>query len=159
MSKHPTSHLDSEDAEMAHFFVYGTLKRGQFRERCWPEKPELVRSAWARGNLYDLGAYPAMTAGDTPIIGELWSFLSHEEKAVIRVLDEIEGTNQPGEPNLYDRVRLTVRTIETSEEFVANAYLYSDLSALRAYQPMQPAILDERTQIHYASWSFDFRSE
>ena len=36
-------------------FVYGTLMRGELRERCWPHQPLCVIPACVRGLLYDLG--------------------------------------------------------------------------------------------------------
>src|SRR5438093_3247250 len=41
-------------------FVYGTLKRGEERARCWPRSPERVVPATTQGRLYDLGTYPAL---------------------------------------------------------------------------------------------------
>ncbi len=51
------------------FFVYGTLKTGQCRERCWPCKPIETRAAWVYGELYDTGPYPALFAGSDMVGG------------------------------------------------------------------------------------------
>jgi gamma-glutamylcyclotransferase (GGCT)/AIG2-like uncharacterized protein YtfP len=89
-------------------FVYGTLKRGQLRETKWPREPRAIEDALVRGQLYDLGPYPALappalgSAGDR-IAGEVWSFHRADVAEVLRVLDQIEGYDQPGEANLYER--------------------------------------------------------
>jgi gamma-glutamylcyclotransferase (GGCT)/AIG2-like uncharacterized protein YtfP len=82
---------------LVHVFVYGTLKRGQCREHCWPIAPAVTRAAWTFGRLFDLGAYPAMLPGKERIAGECWSFLEGQLPSVLLVLDRIEGTNQPGQ--------------------------------------------------------------
>lgn len=82
---------------MAWFFVYGTLKRGECREGCWPIAPRVVLPAYVRGQLYDLGPYPGLlgeSANDDGdwVRGELWQV--EGEAAVVRtleVLDAIEG--------------------------------------------------------------------
>jgi len=90
--------------KIQHFFVYGTLCRGQCRERLWPARPIRVVPAWTTGHLYGREDYPAMRPGADRVLGECWEFEASEMPLVIRTLDEIEGTNQPGEANLYDRV-------------------------------------------------------
>lgn len=85
-------------------FVYGTLKRGQCREVLWPRSPLAVVPAWIRGDLYTRPDYPALDSGSGRVLGELWQFGPGDIADVIRVLDQIEGTNQPGYPDLYCRV-------------------------------------------------------
>ncbi len=101
-------------------FVYGTLKRGQCRERSWPRQPLSVEPAWTLGRLYDLGPYPALVAGDDRVRGELWRFAAEDLPETLRVLDGIEGfRNQPGD--LYRRV---VAECMTKAGQVANAFTY-----------------------------------
>lgn len=118
-------------------FVYGTLKRGQCRERCWPRKPLAVRPGWVRGQLFDLGAYPAARfAADSEgtwdwIAGELWSFNRQDAEITIAALDAIEETNQPGRANLYDRVEVDVfPDLEAEDTLRAVSYSYSRCDAL-----------------------------
>lgn len=40
-------------------FVYGTLQRGEVREHCWPHAPVSIEWGTIRGQLRDLGEYPA----------------------------------------------------------------------------------------------------
>ncbi|PAY16854.1 hypothetical protein CKO51_24205 [Rhodopirellula sp. SM50] len=84
-------------------FVYGTLKRGQCRESCWPVAPRNVVASWIRGTLYGRADYPALMPGDHQVVGELWRFAPLSMPQVLSVLDDIEGTdgNSPGD--LYHR--------------------------------------------------------
>ena len=104
-----------------HFFAYGTLKRGQCRERCWPHEPCSVRDGWTLGSLYDLGPYPAMRSGGEFVQGEVWSFHANQLADVLAVLDEIEGTNQGSASNLYDREQ---RRVDLFGGGYVEAYLY-----------------------------------
>jgi gamma-glutamylcyclotransferase (GGCT)/AIG2-like uncharacterized protein YtfP len=103
-------------------FVYGTLKRGQCRGGLWPAEPVLVRDAWIRGDLFGRHDYPALTAGQNRVIGELWSFRPEDIDRVLRTVDEIEGTNQPGQPDLYARV--PVETWDLDRRQLSQAYTY-----------------------------------
>lgn len=103
-------------------FVYGTLKRGQIREQLWPATPRSVHSAWVRGALYGRDDYPAMRPGDHRVAGELWRFDSQDIDRVLNALDRIEGTNQPGHPDLYRREISQV--FDLNGEPLARAYLY-----------------------------------
>ena len=101
-------------------FVYGTLKRGQWRERCWPCEPREVIPGWIRASLYTRPIqpandyYPAIIVGGDRVWGEMWCFEPSRMDDVMTVLDAIEGTGQPGQLNLYDRAEVTVRFPEGS---------------------------------------------
>lgn len=75
-------------------FVYGTLKRGQERERCWPRTPQSVEPATIWGRLFDLGPYPALLPplpdDRDQVLGELWSFAAADLPETLRALDEVE---------------------------------------------------------------------
>ena len=103
-------------------FVYGTLKRGQCREAMWPRKPIAIEEAWVWGRLYGRSDYPAMKAGADRVRGERWRFPAEAMPEVLAVLDEIEGTNQLGQPDLYCRVVVDVRDARSA--FVGPAYTY-----------------------------------
>ena len=90
------------------FFVYGTLCRGQCRERCWPCVPLEITPAWTFGTLYSRHDYPAMRPGNDRVRGECWRFSPEQMSQVREVLDQVEGTDQPGVANLYDRVVVEV---------------------------------------------------
>jgi gamma-glutamylcyclotransferase (GGCT)/AIG2-like uncharacterized protein YtfP len=83
-------------------FVYGTLKRGEARVRFWPRRPQVIEPATVRGELYDLGDYPALIAGDDVVAGEVWQFAAADLPETLAVLDRIEGyANRPDD--LYRR--------------------------------------------------------
>ena len=117
-------------------FVYGTLRRGEVREECWPQAPLRVQPATLGGELRDLGEYPALVAGSDMILGELWQFAAADIPATLARLDEIEWFGQD-EWDLYSRRVVTCRT-RVGEEFQAYSYWYanpgdlSDAPVLRA---------------------------
>ncbi len=139
-------------------FVYGTLKRGQCRERMWPRAPLSIRPGFVRGWLFDLGPYPAMwCAGchecdvdsfdDDPcqcdwIEGELWSFAKQDMATTIEELDEIEETNQPHVCNLYDQI--LVRVYESPDSPPAAAPSVLALT----YQFSRPSDIPLTSRIH-----------
>lgn len=160
---------------VVHFFVYGTLKRGQCREQCWPVAPRRVQFGWTSGWLYDLGPYPAMVAVDAwapsgrgdlslapRVAGELWSFDASHLALVTQVLDEIEVTNQPGQPNLYDRRLVDVVVPTTNQDasgessavsvIAAEAYFYANVAELAAMDPVQQVVMYQDQRL--ASWPF-----
>jgi gamma-glutamylcyclotransferase (GGCT)/AIG2-like uncharacterized protein YtfP len=122
----------------AHFFVYGTLKRGQCREHCWPVVPVAVQPALTRGQLYDTGPYPAMIEGDDWVVGELWSFHLTDQTTIARVLDVIEEYDEQSPDNLYVRKLVTCWTLDAVET-IASTYIYArrrDLATLRRIDPI-----------------------
>lgn len=123
MGRQP-SNFRASLSEFEHVFVYGTLKRGQSRETCWPKPPQLIQDAWTLGKLIDLGPYPALLAGGDRVLGELWSFTREDIAQVFTVLDQVEVTNQPGIPNEYDRVQVRV-TLGDGNSVMASTYRYS----------------------------------
>ncbi len=126
--------------EVCSVFVYGTLKLGQERGGQWPRKPLAVQCAWTRGRLYDTGPYPALVQGTDLVAGELWSFRADDMHATLSVLDEIEGTNQPGEQNYYDREVVSIWHTDDANTACVDAYIYffarhSLLSRFRYIEP------------------------
>jgi gamma-glutamylcyclotransferase (GGCT)/AIG2-like uncharacterized protein YtfP len=156
------------NAMICDFFVYGTLKRGECRETMWPRKPRSIRVGFVRGWLFDLGPYPAMwCAVDEPveqdgaeqdgaeqdglacdwIQGELWSFDQDDVAATIEELDQIEDTNQPHTPNLYDQILVRVydRPLGNDSQAkseLALAYQYSRLADVPPASRIFPASPD-----------------
>ncbi len=107
-----------------HFFVYGTLKRGQCREGCWPEIPVAIEAALTLGSLYDTGPYPALFAGHDWVLGELWTFPQSSFATVANVLDAIEEYDPNGSDNLYVRSIAPCWTMHGGE-VQASLYLYA----------------------------------
>ncbi|MEZ6150450.1 MAG: gamma-glutamylcyclotransferase family protein [Pirellulaceae bacterium] len=112
-------------SKLEHVFVYGTLKRGECREACWPRAALNIEPAWTLGALSDLGHYPALLDGNERVLGELWSFDPQDIAIVFEQLDRIEGTNQAGIPNEYDRVRV-IATSQSFGEVSASTYRYAN---------------------------------
>ncbi len=145
-------------------FVYGTLQVGQCREHAWPYTAQSIRRGWTLGRLYDLGPFPAIVPGQDRILGELRTYLPEHMDDTLRVLDEIEGTNQPGEANEYDRLLVPVHIIDTAigvenerpltsppaETRQAFAYFYADPAALRSSRYVAPNL--PRAGQLYARW-------
>jgi len=121
------------------FFVYGTLKRGECRESCWPASPLRVQAAWIRGSLVDLGSYPGLVPGDDWVRGELWQIDATDEAQTLEVLDAIEGYRPSGTRNLYERQQVDVFDQPHAAEPCAQAYTYwlSDRAAKLAARPIQ----------------------
>jgi gamma-glutamylcyclotransferase (GGCT)/AIG2-like uncharacterized protein YtfP len=139
---------------LANIFVYGTLKKGQCREQCWPLSPLSTRAAWTFGQLYDLGEYPAMLPGNERVAGQVWSYHKSDLQRVLGVLDRIEGTNQPGCVNEYDRVEILVTVRGSDTAFPALAYVYARPSLLERYARRMSRSLDLQ-EGSYLIWPAD----
>ncbi len=116
-------------------FGYGTLQREQSRGGCWPREPLGIRPGYVRGQLFDLGPYPALRCDDDVdadwVAGEVWSFKAEDIAPTIEELDLIEETNQPGQFNLYDCCLVRVyQSLELTSSVLALAYQYSNAGAL-----------------------------
>ncbi len=123
------------DQQVFALFVYGTLMRGQSRERCWPHAPLAVEPATVRGALYDLGPYPAMIAGSDLVEGELWHVAPEHIEDTLRALDAIEGYSG-GDRDLYRRVLIDCETRGGAME--AWTYHYARLDRLQLARRIQP---------------------
>lgn len=119
------------------FFVYGTLRRGECRQRCWPHTPQRVLAATTRGRLLHLGDYPGLIAGDHEIVGELWYFTPTEIESTMAVLDEVEGYNQPLSPNLYVRDVIDCLTLD-HVDVQAYAYRYARYDPRSSWVEIEP---------------------
>lgn len=141
-----------DPASVTAFFVYGTLQRGQCRQRCWPVPAVRVDRAFARGQLYDLGEYPAMLPGDDWVAGERWELAAADLPRVLRVLDRVEGYAQPGEDDLYDRQVIPIYAAPHSPLWCqAWTYVLKDLRMLRQAHRVEPTPLAGQP-CRYAQW-------
>ena len=104
-------------------FVYGTLKRGEERERLWPNKPRKVEIATTLGKLYDLGPYPGLVEGDDVVEGELWHLAPEDVDETLRALDAVEGFLPEG-TNLFERRVVKCRNA-AGQMLKAYAYFYA----------------------------------
>jgi gamma-glutamylcyclotransferase (GGCT)/AIG2-like uncharacterized protein YtfP len=100
--------------EILPLFVYGSLRSG-FQHPAYAYISRyfsLMGTATVRGELYDMGEYPAaIPSGEEKLItGELYAIQKAEEFSwAIGQLDDYEGINgEPDEPQLYRRDKTTV---------------------------------------------------
>lgn len=123
----------TNEPNLCRLFVYGTLKRGQCRERCWPHPPLRVDPAVIGATLIELGDYPGVIAGDGLVRGELWELRPEDMQQTLRVLDEVEGYAGHGD-DLFVR-RIVHCTLEDGRQLTAWAYFYNRLDDLPAPSP------------------------
>ncbi|TWU66393.1 MULTISPECIES: gamma-glutamylcyclotransferase [Crateriforma] len=119
-------------------FVYGTLKKGQCRESCWPLQPESIQDASIRANLFDREDYPALGQGENTVVGQLWTFQDDDIDKVIHALDKVEGAEQPGSPDLYHRVIVEAYDDQGGSLGYAYTYMYANDPTEDGFQPMTP---------------------
>lgn len=120
----------------AGFFVYGTLKRGELRESAWPHAPLAIAEATVRGQLYDLGPYPALAEGTELVLGEFWSFRPEDMQATLATLDRIEGFDQTPH-DLYQR-RVVSCELPDQSTVLAWTYFYARLERLATASRIEP---------------------
>jgi len=117
-------------------FVYGTLKRGEVREKNWPHRPVKVREATLTAALYDLGPYPAIGKGDDVVAGELWFVREEHMDATLAALDQIECYGQD-DVDLYVRKIVECRDAG-GDTHRAHTYFYANEAALPASRRVKP---------------------
>ncbi len=117
------------------FFVYGTLKRGEVRERCWPHPASDIVAATTRGALYALASYPALLPGDDAVSGELWFIRASHMAETLRVLDAIEGFRQGDDIDLYVR---DIADCVSTDGAKYRAYLYYYVQPVEPSQRIAP---------------------
>jgi gamma-glutamylcyclotransferase (GGCT)/AIG2-like uncharacterized protein YtfP len=133
------------DLQHLPIFVYGTLKTGEERAHQWPVAPKRIEPAVARGALYDLGPYPALTEGSDAVLGELWHIGAEHLLKTITVLDRIEGFGTD-DIDLYVR-RITPVTVPTAAAQEAYAYFIADPATLSGSRRVVP------NREGYCTWS------
>lgn len=121
------------------FFVYGTLKSGHLRGNAWPCKPLSVEPAIVQANLYDLGPYPAIVPGKGWVLGELWTFLEEDMAETILVLDRVEGYQELGKGNEYERkvVETEVHSVTGAQFQKAFAYFAANPKVAALAKPIE----------------------
>jgi gamma-glutamylcyclotransferase (GGCT)/AIG2-like uncharacterized protein YtfP len=112
--------------EVYQFFAYGSLRSG-FRSPAYEYISryfDLVGDAKVKGELFDLGTYPAAkpTGTNKFIIGELYRIRNEKEFAwAIGQLDDYEGVNVAFDEMLLYRREITEVQIDNK---VTNAWIY-----------------------------------
>ena len=115
-----------KDPAVYQLFVYGSLRSG-FRSPAYEYISryfDLIGEAKVKGELFDLGSYPAAKPTDKNkfIIGELYRIRNENEFAwAIGQLDDYEGVNVDfDETQLYHRDIIEVYI----DDKIANAWIY-----------------------------------
>ncbi len=118
-----------------HLFVYGTLKSG-FQNpyaRMLRARAQLVSTAWVRGQLYNLGAYPGLVAADdtrSRVHGELFR-IEPSAAGLLSLIDRYEGCDRDSpEPHAFMRWP-AVAHLKDGTKRLAWAYYYTGSTAGR----------------------------
>ncbi|MGC4378650.1 gamma-glutamylcyclotransferase [Fictibacillus sp. Mic-4] len=95
-------------------FVYGTLRKGEKYHHYLKTAKRLEENCWTYGKLYDTGCgYPAMIIDRVQkVVGEVYEV----DGPTLKALDQLEGYNQTGEEERYDRIIQTIYTEKGSIE-------------------------------------------
>jgi len=112
-----------------HFFVYGTLMRGQKRfnyPSLEPIRESIREGRVCSAELYDLGDFPGMVHTEDKesyVYGEVHEFTSFEK--AVRILDRLERYNPTDIKNsLFKREEITI-ILDDGIEIRAWAYFYN----------------------------------
>ncbi len=106
---------------MNKLLVYGTLLRGELREGVLAQSP-CLGPVLTRGQLRDLGPYPALLEGTGTVIGELYEVDAHS----LARIDRIEGYDpRRPEASLYRRVSLPIRHLADGRRETVFGYHYN----------------------------------
>ncbi len=112
-----------------YLFVYGTLMTRHGRLHPLLEgRARLIGGARARGNLFDLGSYPAFVPAPTSsalVQGEVYELDPDRTDEIIGQLDRHEGADvASNSAPLYRRVRVELE-LDTGQAIVAWTYEYT----------------------------------
>lgn len=105
-----------------YLFVYGTLLAGECNHHVLGDSTCVQQHCWVYGRLYDTTyGYPVLElddSSDDQVFGELYEISATQ----LLEVDKLEGYEQPGEPNLYDRVSVKVLLSATQQKVDAIVY-------------------------------------
>ncbi|MBU8918828.1 gamma-glutamylcyclotransferase [Bacillus sp. FJAT-29953] len=87
-------------------FVYGTLRRNEKYHYLLQDAELVAEQAWTNGSLFDTGlGFPAVKKSQTETVyGELYLVSDGH----LRSLDQLEGYEEQGRNNLYDRKKQSI---------------------------------------------------
>jgi len=99
-----------------YIFVYGTLMKGQSNHNRYLSNAAFLGNGSIEGfEMYDLGYYPGIIAGDGTVYGEVYSVSDAELSAINRL---------EGEGDLYIKTNVKV-SLDSGEVIDASAYVYN----------------------------------
>lgn len=122
------------------FFFYGTLRKGQqnyalLRGRTVSEEAAVVHGM----ELYALGWYPLMVAGEGMVQGELMTIHSHCYKETVKGIDFLEGHNsQIPQTCLYRRELITVQLTGSAQKVAQDIKAWAYVGSLDCVQGKKP---------------------
>ncbi|MER7176934.1 gamma-glutamylcyclotransferase family protein [Streptomyces mesophilus] len=102
----------ADGAEILPFFVYGTLRPGEYNHRRFLQGRTVAAepARWAGAELYEGPGYPYAIEGTGTVHGEIVTPAPREYPRLLALLDRLEDY-VPGDPdNDYERVARTVET-------------------------------------------------
>ncbi|MBB6443950.1 gamma-glutamylcyclotransferase [Bacillus benzoevorans] len=86
-------------------FVYGTLRKFQNHSHLLDTAVLVASQCWTSGKLYDSSyGYPFMVQANDRVYGELYQLDSEQ----LKMVDDLEDYQGPGQDNLYERVEQTI---------------------------------------------------
>ena len=83
-------------------FVYGTLKKGQYREQSMNEISLGSKDEKVTAKMYNIGEFPAITLEKGEVLGEIHRVKKEQES--LESLDQIEGFVGYDKSSLYNRI-------------------------------------------------------
>ena len=114
-------------------FVYGTLRKQEFRERVMDEISRESKDIAIRAKMYDIGAFPAITLEDGTVHGELHRIKENPDS--IETLDGIESFENDvdgiikaknKEFKKYGKSSMYLRVLINSGEGMCWTYVWND---------------------------------
>ena len=124
---------DQECKMIDSMFVYGTLRKQEFRERVMDEISRESKDIAIRAKMYDIGAFPAITLEDGTVHGELHRIKENPDS--IETLDGIEGFENDvdgiikaknKEFKKYGKSSMYLRVLINSGEGMCWTYVWND---------------------------------
>ena len=124
---------DQECKMIDSMFVYGTLRKQEFRERVMDEISRESKDIAIRAKMYDIGAFPAITLEDGTVNGELHRIKENPDS--IETLDGIEGFENDvdgiikaknKEFKKYGKSSMYLRVLINSGEGMCWTYVWND---------------------------------
>ena len=113
--------MNSSEGHVFKLFVYGTLMPGESNYGLIERYVRSARPGCIEGVLVDLGAFPALIAGDGIVEGMLLELASE----AMAVTDRLEGFHPEGDHSLYLRKEVMAQ-FHGGEQVTAWTYEFSD---------------------------------
>ncbi len=117
--------MNTNDQQLFKLFVYGTLMPGESNYRLIERYVRSARAGCIEGVLVDLGAFPALIAGDGIARGVV---LELDDKAMA-ITDRLEGVHPDQNRSLYLRKEVSVQ-LDDGQKMQEWTYEYANPSTI-----------------------------